>query len=182
MVTNSKVQSQESTHVQVFKPRPSNGWVWVAAIGLVLLAIAVLLAGMLRSGGITSILTYLPAMIIGLIGVAFLLLAAWFPAIRYEVKANHLTIRYGPLRLYQVDLKQVQKIRLCDLQYSPVSSLRFPGLALYKVHYPEVGVVDMCATSAFHSIMLIETRQAKYGLTPANEADFLEVLRKNMAA
>ncbi len=182
MTAISKSQRQDFAREWVFKARPSNGWVWVGVIGLLMLVIAVFLISMVWSSGSTSIFTYLPAGIIGLIGVAFLLLAAWFPAIRYEISADHLAIRYGPLQLYQVDLKQVQKIRQCDLEYSPVSSLRFPGLALYKVHYPEVGVVHMCATSAFHSILLIETPKAKYGLTPADEASFVTALRKNMAA
>lgn len=182
MTTISKSQSQDSTREWVFKARLSNGWVWVGAIGLLMLLIAAFLINMVGSVGSTSILTYLPAGIIGLIGVAFLLLTAWFPAMRYEIHANRLSIRYGPVQLYQVDLKQVQKIRQCDLEYSPVSSLRFPGMALYKVHYPNVGVVNMCATSAFHSILLIETPKAKYGITPADEAGFVTALRKNMAA
>ncbi len=182
MTTLSKSQSQDSTREWVFKARPSNGWVWVSAIGLLMLVIAAFLISMVWTDGYSSILTYLPAVVIGLIGVAFLLLAAWFPAIRYEINANRLVIRYGPLQLYKVDLKQVQKIRQCDLEYSPVSSLRFPGLALYKVHYPDVGMVHMCATSAFHSILLIETPKAKYGLTPADEAGFVTALRKNLAA
>jgi hypothetical protein len=181
MTTISKSKSQDSEREWEYKARPSNGWVWVGAIGLLMLVIAVFLISMIWPSGTTSILTYLPAGVIGLIGVVFLLLAAWFPAIRYEIYADHLAIRYGPVQLYQVDLKQVQKIRLCDLEYSPVSSLRFPGLALYKVHYPNVGVVHMCATSAFHSILLIETPKAKYGLTPADEAGFVTALRKNMA-
>ncbi len=182
MTTISKSQSQDSAREWVFKARPSNGWVWVGAIGLVMLGIAAILISMVGSVGSTSILTYLPAVVIGLIGVAFLLLAVLFPAIRYEIHADRLAIRYGPLQLYQVDLKQVQKIRQCDLEFSPVSSLRFPGLALYKVHYPNVGLVYMCATSAFHSILLIETSKAKYGLTPADEAGFVTAMRKNMAA
>ena len=182
MTTISKSQSHDSVRDLVFKARPSNGWVWVGAIGLLMLGIAAFLISLIWSDGATSILTYLPAGIIGLFGVAFLLLAAWFPAIRYEIRVNRLAIRYGPLPLYQVDLQQVQKIRQCDLAYSPVSSLRFPGLALYKVHYPEVGVVHMCATSAFHSILLIETPKAKYGLTPADEVSFVTALRKSMAS
>lgn len=69
-----------------------------------MLGIAAFLISMVWSNGTTSMLTYLPAVVIGLIGIAFLLLAAWFPAIRYEINADRHAIHYGPLQLYQVEL------------------------------------------------------------------------------
>lgn len=182
MTTITKSQREYSGQKRVFKARPSSGWAWVSAIGILLLIIAAFLISLIWADGAISIVTYLPSALIGLMGLAFLLLAAWFPGIRYEINADRLDIHYGPLQLYQVDLKQVQKIRQCDLEYSPVSSLRVPGLALYKVHYPNVGVVNMCATSAFRSILLIETSKEKYGLTPADETGFVTALQKNMKA
>ncbi len=53
MTAISKSQSQDSAREFVFKARPSNGWVWVGAIGLLMLVIAVFLISMVWSDGYT---------------------------------------------------------------------------------------------------------------------------------
>jgi hypothetical protein len=83
---------------------------------------------------------------------------------------------------YTIDVREIKSIRRRDLGYSMVSSFRFPGLALFSVPYPELGRVKMCATAASNGILVIETASAKYGLTPANEADFVAELCKHMEA
>jgi hypothetical protein len=115
------------------------------------------------------------------IGIGFLLIAIFFPAMRYEIEGTRLTITYGPLLRYTVDIGQIKSIRRRDLGISPVSSFRFPGLAIFSVPYPEVGTVRMCATAASHGILLIETALAKYGLTPAEEEQFVTELRQRMS-
>jgi hypothetical protein len=71
-------------------------------------------------------------------------------------------------------------MRRRDLGISPVSSFRFPGLAIFAVPYPEIGTVRMCATAASQGILLIETGTTKYGLTPAEEEKFVAELREQM--
>jgi hypothetical protein len=39
-------------------------------------------------------------------------------------------------------------------------------------------MIKMCATAASHGILLIETASAKYGLTPADEQQFLAEFRE----
>jgi len=109
------------------------------------------------------------------IGLGFLLIAACFPAMRYEMDGNRLTLTYGPLLRYTIDIDQIKSIRRRDLGMSIVSSFRFPGLAIFSVPYPEIGSVRMCATAASTGILLIETGSTKYGLTPANEEEFVKV-------
>ena len=57
---------------------------------------------------------------------------------------------------------------------------RFPGIALFKVPYADVGNVKMCATAALNNILLIETDKEKYGITPADEESFVAALRAQM--
>jgi hypothetical protein len=114
------------------------------------------------------------------IGLGFLLIAAFFPAMRYEIDGNRLILTYGPLLRYTINIKQIKSIRRRDLGFSPVSSFRFPGLAIFRVPYPEIGSVKMCATAASNGILLIETDTEKYGLTPADEKEFVAEIQKRM--
>jgi hypothetical protein len=162
-----------------FKPRPSHGWVW-----LVLLA------------GLMLVLTVLPTLLwarqapwpvivlnvgIGLgIALPMLAFALWFPTMRYELDDQTLTLRYGPLLHYRIPLERIQVIRRRNLSISLWSSMRFPGLALFSVPYSDVGQVKMCATAAADRILLVETDDAKYGLTPADEESFVAALLARM--
>jgi hypothetical protein len=164
------------TSKKIFKPRPSTGWVWVGAIGLVLLASG--LSQLITSGfsGPFMLMIVLTVPI----GIGFLLLAIFFPTMCYEMEGTRLTLIYRPLLRYSIDINQIKSIRRCDLGISLVSSFRFPGLALFGVPYQEVGTVKMCATAASQGILLIETASTKYGLTPADEQEFVAELRGRM--
>ena len=161
---------------KIYKPRPSNGWLWVGMIGLVPLGIglSVFITSGLAGPFLVSILIMVP------IGIVFLVIAAYFPTMRYEVEGTNLTLIYGPLLRYTINIKQIKSIRRRNLGFSPVSSFRFPGLAVFRVPYPEIGSVKMCATAASEGILLIETEAEKYGLTPLNEKEFVEELQKRM--
>lgn len=162
---------------KIFKPRPSTGWIWVGVMGLILLGTGLSL--MITSGFsgpfLLTILLTVP------IGIGFLLIAIFFPAMCYEIEGTRLTASYGPLLRYTIDIGQIKSIRRRDLNISLVSSFRFPGLAIFSVPYPEVGTVRMCATAASHGILLIETASTKYGLTPAEEEKFVAELRERMS-
>jgi hypothetical protein len=159
-----------------FKPRPSTGWIWAAVLGLVLLGVGLnrwMVSGF-SSPYLLMILLTIP------IGIVFLVIAVFFPAMHYEIEGDLLTLTYGPLLRYTIDVKQIKSIRRRDLGISPVSSFRWPGLAIFSVLYPEIGIVKMCATAASTGILLIETGSTKYGLTPADEEEFVAELRARM--
>ena len=164
------------TAKMIFKPRSSTGWVWVGMIGLVLTGLGIGLAVGIGFSG-PFMITILVALVIG---AGFLLIAACFPAMRYAIDDIYLHISYGPLLHYKVELAEIKNIRRRDLSVSVISSFRFPGLALFGVPYPEVGVIKMCATAAGNRILLIETGTQKYGITPSDEAGFVAELRKRM--
>lgn len=161
---------------RVYKPRPSTGWAWVGVLGLILLGTGLSL--FIQSGFtgpfIVTILLTVP------IGIGFLVIAAYFPSMRYEIDGTSLILTYGPLLRYIIDLEQVKSIKRRDMGIAIVSSFRFPGLALFSVPYPEVGSVKMCATAASSGILVIETESEKYGLTPADEKDFVAELQRRM--
>ncbi len=161
---------------KVFKPRRSTGWIWVTAISLILLGIGLSLIITTGFSGpflITILLTML-------VGIGFLLIALCFPTMRYEFEGKRLTLTYGPLLRYVIDIDQIKSVRGRDLGIGIVSSFRFPGLALFNVPYPEIGTVKMCATAARTRILLIETESTKYGLTPADEEAFVAELKRRM--
>lgn len=162
--------------IKIFKPRQSTGWVWVGVISLVLLAIGINL--IIRTGFSGPFIVI--SLITVLLGIGFMFMAVFFPAMHYEIGSGRLTLVYGPLLRYSIDIGQIKSIRRCNLGFSAVSSFRFPGLALFSVSYPEVGVVKMCATSSSNGILLIETTTATYGLTPADEDTFVLELRNQM--
>lgn len=114
---------------KIFKPRKSTGWSWVAAIGLVLLASGLY---MLVTYGFSGPFMLTIALTVPL-GLVFLLIAVFFPTMRYEMDGDHLILTYGPLLRYTIDIRQIKSIRRRDLKISPISSFRFPGLAIFGV-------------------------------------------------
>jgi hypothetical protein len=161
---------------KIFKPRPSMGWVWVAVLAIVLLTsgLSMLITSGFSGPFMITILLTIP------IGLVFLLITVFFPAMRYEIEGRRLILSYGPLLRYTIEIGQIKSIRRRNLSISPLSSFRFPGLAIFGVPYREIGTVKMCATAAGTDILLIETESTKYGLTPENEEEFVKELRARM--
>jgi hypothetical protein len=164
------------TDALVFKPRPSSGWVWLLTLALVLLGGGGAMVAAAEDQGIVLLF----ALIDLALGVYFLALVAWFPTMRYELTDESLTLRYGPVLAYCIPLADIRSVRRRNLAISLWSSMRLPGLALFKVPYADVGVVKMCATGAATGILLIETGREKYGLTPADEAGLVAALQARL--
>ncbi len=172
------MENQPEKTIKKFQPRPSYGWFWLVFMAAIIAAIAIAPALELISTS-TAKLTLIICVPVAL---TFLILAFWFPTMRYELDPNQITLRYGPILTYRIPLKQIQTIRRKNLSLTIWSSIRFPGIALFQVPYADVGNVKMCATAALNNILLIETAKAKYGLTPANEEAFLAAVRAYMEA
>lgn len=158
-----------------FRPRRSIGWIS-------LLTIALLTIGLTLGPGLASPAALHPLqLLIGLgIGVPILLLAFWFPTMRYELDDEALTLLYGPVLRYRIPLSEIREVRRRSLAISIVSTMRLPGVALFRVHYMDAGFVRMCATAVADRILLIETAGGLYGVTPADEENFVAELRRRM--
>ena len=134
--------------------------------------LAIVLPGA-RGPSLITLIAIAPSVVIGL---PFLALAALFPTMRYELDADALTLRYGPVLRYRIPYSEIQGMQRRDLSVPVWSSMRLPGLALFVVPYNDVGPVRMCATRAAKDILLIRTTRATYGLTPADERSFLDAI------
>ena len=166
--------------MDVFLPKRSLGWVW--ALGLALFVVASL--GLtVFSASIDPeeeiplvVMVMLLALQIPLVGL-FVAVAAYFPTMRYEFGVDELVLSYGPLLKYRIPYVDVTGIRQEDLSAQAWSSMRWPGLALYKVPYAKRGQIRMCSTRMNRGVTLIETRKGLYGVSPEQEARFIDTLR-----
>jgi len=156
--------------VKTFPAARSYGRAWLVGLGLVMVLLAVpsLLVGVLWS--------FLIAVVIA---VPFLVLAWWFPTIRYTLTSSELGLHYGPFN-YTVKLSEIERVSKQNLAISLWSSVRLPGFAMFTVPYSDVGNVFMCATRSAKDIILIVTAERKYGVTPADEDEFLGELRQRL--
>ena len=160
----------------VFEPRPSRGW-----LSLLLLALALLFCSLPAVvGAAMGAVPWPVGLLVGGIGlglgVPFLALALWFPTMRYELGADALTLRYGPVLAYRIPLNRVRSVERRNLRLSLWSSVRLPGVALFSVPYRGMGQVKMCASAAASDILLIDTAEGLYGITPADELGLLAAL------
>jgi hypothetical protein len=161
----------------VYRAAPSRGYLWLALLG-VLPAIPVFFAAM----SFTRIpwfaaLVALPGL---LIAGPFLFLAALYPTMRYTVGESALSITYGPVLHYVVPYAEIRSVERRDLDPSIRSSVRVPGLALFRVAYVDAGIVRMCATRAAERVLLVRTDDDQYGITPADEPRFVADLRARL--
>jgi len=162
---------------KTYQPRPSYGWAWLVLMALAIIAVSiapVMAMGVSSRNAILTLIICIP------IAITFLILAIWFPNMRYELDQDHLTLRYGPVIKYRILLREIRSIRRRNLSMTIWSTVRFPGIALFTVPYADVGNVKMCATAALNNILLIETEKEKYGLTPADEEAFVAALRARL--
>ncbi len=165
--------------IKIFYPRSSHGWVSLILMAVIIFAIAIAPALVM---GLSSGSVILTVAICSVVALAFLVLAFWFPTMRYELGQDELILRYGPALRYRIALSEIRTIRHRNLSLTIWSSVRFPGIALFTVPYADVGNVRMCSTAALNNILLIETEKEKYGLTPAKEDQFVAALRTQMGA
>jgi len=168
---------QQIELIKSFKPRRSYGWLWLILLAMILIAVGVapwLVAGTTSSSAMLTMIISIP------VAFTFIMLAFWFPSMRYELTRDELILRYGPVIKYRIPLSQIRTIRRRNLGLTIWSSIRFPGIALFKIPYSDVGDVKMCATSALNNILLIETQKEKYGLAPEKEEELVAAIRRRM--
>ncbi len=162
---------------QVFRPRASCGRVSLVLMGIVMMLFGIApaaAAGLGSPGSMITLIICVP------VAVAFLALALWFPAMRYELGKAELVLRCGPLLTYRIPLLEIRSIRRRNLGLTIWSCFRFPGVALFTAPYADVGNVKMCASAALNNILLIATQKSKYGITPADEPGLVAALRLQM--
>jgi len=166
--------------VDSFRPKSSVGWLWVLALTL-LMVVPLSIAFAYDPPAPDEVLIVWLSMI-PLFGLAiwFLAVVVYFPRMRYDLGVDALVIAYGPLLRYSVSYAHITDIAVTNMRFSPWSSFRFPGLALWKVQYTGMGQVRMCSTRSHKGVLLITAGEKRYGISPAEEDRFVHGLRSNV--
>ena len=118
--------------MEVFRPKRSFGWVW---------ALVIVLAALEPEEKLPSFAWAIIVAIYASLFVFFVAVAVFFPAMRYEFGPDDLVLSYGPILRYRIPYGEVRAVHREDLHVQLWSSLRWPGLALYKVPYSGLGPV-----------------------------------------
>lgn len=171
------MEQHESGISRIFKPKSSMGWLSLLFLGVILAGIAILVIWKVGWNSPTSlvILAVFAAAILALIT-----LALFFPAMNYEIRGRTIYLRYGPVLRYEIPINEIRSIRKTDLPLSIMSSFRFPGIALFNIPTSTEGDIKMCSTASVHQILIIETKNDKFGLTPENEEAFITSIQAKM--
>jgi hypothetical protein len=163
-----------------YHPKPSNGRWWTLALGLGTLIPIVAPFVILWSEihwAISSIVILIAAL-----SSAPILVVAWFyPELRYLVGEKEIRLRFGPMMDDRIRYDDIRRIRINEHpRMSMLASFRFPGISILDVDYIDEGKVRMCATTAAGRLMLIETDRKRYGVNPVDEARFLDEIRNRV--
>lgn len=116
-----------------------------------------------------------------LLAVWLLVLAAYFPTMRYDLGDDELGIFFGPFISWKLPITAIRTVQKETLTPSFRASTRMPGIALFSVVYNGLGKVRMCSTRTMRDVVLLETERGFYGISPANEDQFIVELRRRMA-
>jgi hypothetical protein len=157
----------------VFRPAPSHGRAWLIGVAVVIVAAPSL---QLLAGRRAPLLLLTLGVAIPL-AVVLLVIAAFFGRMRYELGRSELTIRFGPLVKWTVSYRDIRELERRDLALSAFAVTRLPGVAVFRIHYADVGSVRMCATRPALGVTLIHAGDEIYGVTPADQDEFEAAVR-----
>ncbi len=173
------VATQTTPGALVFAPRPSNGGMHMAVLAGVVLLLALmptlLVFFFLRDYWYIFVAVALLDVLLSWLIFRY---ALYFPQMRYELAPDGLHLRYGPLLHYHIPYESIERVWFHDFPYRPyVRRVSSPGLQLYGALYRDMGKVFMCTTAYKGRVLLIKTADRTYGITPQDEAGFLDALR-----
>jgi hypothetical protein len=170
-------QDREAVH---FRPRSSNGRAWV--LGTAILTLMIFIVPLAVAQDEIPLLLIVFLLVVAVATTAPLFGVAWYSSsICYTITDDSLFLTMGRLMNDRIPLRSITRIESRpELQISLLASFRFPGLAVFDVDYIDVNRVRMLATSASKEILLIDTRTKRYGITPADEAAFLDALQHRL--
>lgn len=122
----------------------------------------------------------IPGIVILVLSVAQIPIVLFsLPRMRYELRDDALYLIIGPWR-DRIPYNEIVDISVKDLVLNPLSSFRFPGLALFNVAYSDEGTVRMYSTHALKDVVLIKTLNKKYGISPKDEEGFINALHSKI--
>lgn len=156
--------------VSVFAARSSVVGLLTSAVMLILLGVFSFFG--LRYGG-QGLDRFIAPGIAGVFGAVVLFFAVIAPTMKYTVTDFAVIASCGPFK-WTIPIDSIQSIVQKDLRWLPWSEgWKIPGLALLTIRYGDVGAVTMCSTSLTRHILVLETRNGLFGITPADEKGFV---------
>ncbi len=99
--------------------------------------------------------------------------------LKYELGEDALYISMGPWK-EKIPYNEITDVKITNLVMSPLSSFRMPGVALFNVYYLDEGRVRMYSTHALYNVVLIKTKNKKYGISPEDEKGFVTALKNRI--
>ena len=87
--------------LRTFQPRPSSGWCWFVLMATIIIArpiVPALAMGVSPKSSLLTLIICIP------VALGFMILAIWFPTMRYELYPGLITLRYGPVLCYHIPL------------------------------------------------------------------------------
>jgi len=167
--------------LKTYKPRKSIGGYFLG--GLLVLIILSSIGLFLPffadfSNQIGVFIIMAPTWVILIIVTTFFLII--YPTMKYELSDDELKLKCGPFKR-KIPLSTIKNIYKKNLK-PPISSTawKMPGYGLFPIEYPDDKWITMYSRSIQKDILLIETSMKKYGITPADEDEFLEDLKERM--
>jgi Bacterial PH domain len=114
------------------------------------------------------------------VDAAAIFFAAIFVTMRYFVTESHVILRCGPFR-WKIPLRDIRSIVERDVGWMPVSEgWKLPGYALFTIHCADIGAVRMCSTALTKRILLIDTCNHLWGITPRDVEGFVAALNMKL--
>lgn len=163
-----------------FRPKPSWGWLWVLALVLMMIVPLPLAFALDPPAPEEELIVWLSILPLVALALWFLAVIASLPRMRYDLGMDALVISCGPMLRYTVPYAGITDVQVTNLRFSPWSSFRFPGLALWKVPYTGMGQIRMCSTRSHRGVVLITAGKDRYGISPLEEDRFLHTLRSQV--
>ena len=162
--------------MEVFKPRFSIAG-WISSVGLIVFFLLVAWISCVSEKSLYFLFVLAMILVFSFLLVALFFLAI-YPTMRYEMRRDGLRLVCGPFN-WSIPYSEIKEITRSNLKYHPSSTgWKLPGYTIGRVYYKNRGDVRMCATGMCKNIILIETEDLLYGVTPTDEGRFFDSLRE----
>jgi hypothetical protein len=156
--------------VSVFSARCCLTGLLMSAVLITLLGVFSFVGLRYGSGGFNRVIALGIPLVFGAV-VAFL--AVIEPSMKYTVTQSEVIPSCGPFR-WRIPISEIRSIVERNLSWLPwADGWKIPGYALFTIRYGDVGTVRMCATSMTRRVLVIETDQGLWGITPQDEEGFI---------
>ncbi len=136
--------------------------------------------GLSANPGVLDIVftVFIVVLLFAISGFIFVVILS-LPRLKYELGEDALYISMGPWK-EKIPYNEITDVKITNLVMNPLASFRLPGVALFNVYYLDEGRVRMYSTHALYDVVLIKTKNKKYGISPEDEKGFVAALKNRI--